>query len=65
MIHESLLVTLFVIVLEVNNHLKIRHNYLASSYHNGIISGFMLISTYLETVASTGRTVSDYPDFNF
>lgn len=42
---------------EVNNHLKIRHNYLASSYHNGIISGFMLISTYLETVASTGRTV--------
>eukprot|EP00261_Vitis_vinifera_P034341 XP_019075584.1 PREDICTED: methyltransferase-like protein 13 isoform X2 [Vitis vinifera] len=40
-----------------SNNLKVYHNYLASSYHMGIISGFMLISSYLESVASTGRTV--------
>ncbi|KAM7488923.1 hypothetical protein LguiB_026407 [Lonicera macranthoides] len=39
------------------NELKVDHDYLASSYHTGIISGFMLISSYLESVASTGRTV--------
>lgn len=40
-----------------SNDLKVDHNYLASSYHAGIISGFMLISTYLERVASTGQSV--------
>ncbi|KAM7485890.1 hypothetical protein LguiA_001899 [Lonicera macranthoides] len=38
------------------NELKVDHDYLSSSYHTGIISGFMLISSYLESVASTGRT---------
>lgn len=38
--------------------LKVDHNYLASSYHNGIISGLMLISSYLERVSSAGGTVS-------
>ncbi|CAA3007391.1 methyltransferase 13 [Olea europaea subsp. europaea] len=37
--------------------LKVDHNYLASSYHNGIISGLMLISSYLERVSSAGGTV--------
>ncbi|XP_050218891.1 uncharacterized protein LOC126669462 isoform X2 [Mercurialis annua] len=39
------------------NPLKVYHDYLASSYHTGIISGFMLISSYLESVASAGNTV--------
>jgi spermidine synthase len=34
------------------NELEVNHDYLASSYHTGIISGFMLISSYLESVAS-------------
>ncbi|CAK9136523.1 unnamed protein product [Ilex paraguariensis] len=42
---------------ETSNDLKVDHNYLASSYHTGIISGFMLISSYLESVASTGGLV--------
>ncbi|KAK3008284.1 hypothetical protein RJ639_015352 [Escallonia herrerae] len=37
---------------------KVDHNYLASSYHTGIISGFMLISTYLESVTSSGRAIN-------
>ncbi|KAL5784314.1 hypothetical protein ACOSQ2_006706 [Xanthoceras sorbifolium] len=39
------------------NQLKVYHGYLASSYHMGIISGFILISSYLESIASTGKTV--------
>ncbi|KAL8026596.1 hypothetical protein ABFX02_14G038600 [Erythranthe guttata] len=31
-----------------NNEMKVDHNYLASSYHNGIISGLMLISLHLK-----------------
>lgn len=46
-----------VAIVGSSNNLKVYHNYLASSYHMGIISGFMLISSYLESVASTGRTV--------
>ncbi|KAH9649747.1 methyltransferase 11 domain-containing protein [Citrus sinensis] len=39
------------------NQLKVYHGYLASSYHMGIISGFTLISSYLESVASVGKSV--------
>ncbi|KAK4779290.1 hypothetical protein SAY86_006818 [Trapa natans] len=33
------------------------HDYLVSPYHSGIISGFMLITSYLESMASTGNPV--------
>ncbi|KAK9289137.1 hypothetical protein L1049_017610 [Liquidambar formosana] len=42
---------------ESSDNLKVYHNYLASSYHTGIISGFILISSSLEKAASAGRTV--------
>lgn len=45
------------LVDDASNDLNVDHGYLASSYHSGIISGFMLISSYLERVASSGRTV--------
>ncbi|GAU32171.1 hypothetical protein TSUD_68420 [Trifolium subterraneum] len=32
------------------NQMTVYHGYLASSYHTGIISGFTLISSYMETV---------------
>nr|KYP67778.1 Methyltransferase-like protein 13 [Cajanus cajan] len=35
--------------------LTVYHGYLASSYHTGIISGFTLISSYMENVASSGK----------
>ncbi|WVZ26536.1 hypothetical protein V8G54_005080 [Vigna mungo] len=38
-----------------SNQLTVYHGYVASSYHTGIISGFMLISSYMETVASSGK----------
>ncbi|RVW99830.1 hypothetical protein CK203_029137 [Vitis vinifera] len=53
----GLLMPILVAIVGSSNNLKVYHNYLASSYHMGIISGFMLISSYLESVASTGRTV--------
>ncbi|XP_026387875.1 methyltransferase-like protein 13 [Papaver somniferum] len=37
--------------------LKVDHHYLASSYHTGIISGFMLAASNLESIASSGRTM--------
>lgn len=37
--------------------LKVYHDYMASSYHMGIVSGFTLMSSYLESVESTGKTV--------
>ncbi|KAH0739845.1 hypothetical protein KY290_038550 [Solanum tuberosum] len=40
-----------------SNDLKVDHSYLASSYHTGIISGFTLISSHLDGLASTGGTV--------
>ncbi|XP_021593869.1 eEF1A lysine and N-terminal methyltransferase isoform X2 [Manihot esculenta] len=43
---------------EPSNRLKVYHDYLASSYHTGIISGFMLISSYLESVVSAGNMVN-------
>ncbi|KAL2530193.1 S-adenosyl-L-methionine-dependent methyltransferase superfamily protein [Forsythia ovata] len=39
------------------SNMKVDHNYLASSYHNGIISGFILISSYLERISSAGGSV--------
>ena len=38
--------------------MTVYHGYVASSYHTGIISGFMLISSYMESVASSGKMVS-------
>ncbi|KAG5588479.1 hypothetical protein H5410_048913 [Solanum commersonii] len=38
----------------LSNNLKVDHSYLASSYHTGIISGFTLISSHLDGLASTG-----------
>ncbi|KAK7247088.1 hypothetical protein RIF29_41965 [Crotalaria pallida] len=43
--------------VEASKQLTVYHGYLASSYHTGIISGFMLISSYMETVASGGKMV--------
>ncbi|KAI4372825.1 hypothetical protein MLD38_011009 [Melastoma candidum] len=37
--------------------LRINHEFLASPYHSGIISGFMLISSYLESMLSSGTAV--------
>lgn len=42
------------------NQLTVYHGYVASSYHSGIISGFTLISSYMENVASNGKTASIY-----
>lgn len=42
---------------ESSSDLKVYHSYLASSYHTGIISGFMLISSSLKLAASTKRIV--------
>ncbi|KAJ0467699.1 putative endothelin-converting enzyme 1 [Helianthus annuus] len=44
-------------VVDASNDLTVDHGYLASSYHSGIISGFTLISSYLERMASSGRPV--------
>ncbi|XP_076884267.1 uncharacterized protein LOC143533318 isoform X2 [Bidens hawaiensis] len=44
-------------VVGASNDLSVDHGYIASSYHSGIISGFMLISSYLENMASSGKTV--------
>ncbi|CAN4120822.1 unnamed protein product [Withania somnifera] len=41
----------------LSNDLKVDHNYLASSYHTGIIAGFTLISSLLDGLASTGGMV--------
>ncbi|KAK2384215.1 eEF1A lysine and N-terminal methyltransferase [Trifolium repens] len=39
------------------NQMTVYHGYLASSYHTGIISGFTLVSSYMENVASSGKMV--------
>ncbi|KAF7837007.1 methyltransferase-like protein 13 [Senna tora] len=44
-------------ISEASNQLTVDHGYLASSYHTGIISGFMLISTYMQSMASSGKMV--------
>lgn len=38
--------------------MKVSHDYLASSYHAGIISGFTLVSSYLKKAESSGNMVS-------
>lgn len=38
--------------------MTVYHGYVASSYHTGIISGFTLISSYMESVASSGKMAS-------
>ncbi|CAI8618587.1 unnamed protein product [Vicia faba] len=40
------------------NQLTVYHGYVASSYHSGIVSGFTLISSYMENVASSGKMES-------
>ncbi|EOA26619.1 hypothetical protein CARUB_v10022681mg [Capsella rubella] len=37
--------------------MKVSHDYLASSYHTGIISGFTLVSSYLKKAESCGKMV--------
>ncbi|XP_019059755.1 PREDICTED: methyltransferase-like protein 13 isoform X2 [Tarenaya hassleriana] len=44
-------------IQESNVCLRVSHDYLASSYHAGIISGFTLISSYLKNVESSGQMV--------
>ncbi|KAI3518520.1 hypothetical protein L1887_07325 [Cichorium endivia] len=46
------------ILEDASDNLNVNHDYLASSYHSGIISGFMLISSYLERMTSSKTTVS-------
>lgn len=43
---------------EPSNQLGVYHSYLASSYHTGIISGFSLISSYMENMVAGGKIVS-------
>lgn len=40
--------------------MKVSHDYLASAYHAGIISGFTLVSSYLKKAESSGKMVSNY-----
>lgn len=40
-----------------SSEMNVDQNYLASSYHNGIISGLMLISLHLERLVSVGSKV--------
>ncbi|CAN6722659.1 unnamed protein product [Malus baccata var. baccata] len=42
---------------KTSHQLKVYHGYLASSYHTGIISGLMLISSYLESMSSVKAVV--------
>ncbi|KAI9075741.1 hypothetical protein K1719_042227 [Acacia pycnantha] len=42
---------------EATNQSAVYHGYLASSYHTGIISGLMLISSYMESMKSSGKMV--------
>ncbi|KAJ4891421.1 S-adenosyl-L-methionine-dependent methyltransferases superfamily protein [Raphanus sativus] len=37
--------------------MKVSHDYLASAYHAGIISGFTLVSSYLKKAESSGKMV--------
>ncbi|CAN1334352.1 eEF1A lysine and N-terminal methyltransferase [Linum perenne] len=43
---------------ESSSLLQVYHDYLASSYHLGIVSGFVLITSYLENMASAGKKVN-------
>jgi len=48
----------FLIFAGASNQLTVYHGYVASSYHTGIISGFTLISSYMENMASSGKMAS-------
>lgn len=37
--------------------MKVDHTFVASSYHTGIVAGFTLILSYLESMASSGGKV--------
>ncbi|CAJ1939114.1 unnamed protein product [Sphenostylis stenocarpa] len=41
-----------------SRQLTVDHGYVASSYHTGIISGFTLISSFMENMASSGKMAS-------
>ncbi|CAL1384491.1 unnamed protein product [Linum trigynum] len=43
---------------ESGDQLQVYHDYLASSYHLGIVSGFVLIASQLENMVSSGRKVN-------
>lgn len=53
----SLLLLSVLNAVDSNNSLRIDHDYLASSYHSGIISGLMLISSYLREMVAKGGKV--------
>ncbi|XP_015887230.2 uncharacterized protein LOC107422309 isoform X1 [Ziziphus jujuba] len=42
---------------EPSHQLMVYHGYMASSYHTGILSGFVLISSHMESLASAGKSV--------
>lgn len=44
-------------ISDMGNKVEVDHTSLVSSYHAGIIAGFSLISSYLESVASDGKKV--------
>lgn len=44
-------------IIEKGDRVEVDHTFLASSYHAGIIAGFTLVSSYLDSVASGGRKV--------
>ena len=62
-VYNSLAIVIFFSnVAGASSQLTVYHGYVASSYHTGIISGFTLISSYMENVASSGKmaSISDF-----
>lgn len=53
------------IVIDSINKLKVYHGYLASSYHMGIISGFILNYSHLESIISSGQRVRIFLYFEY
>lgn len=45
------------IINELSDSVKVDHTFVASSYHTGIVAGFTLILSYLESMASSGGKV--------
>uniref|UniRef100_A0A7C9A2R3 Methyltransferase type 11 domain-containing protein n=1 Tax=Opuntia streptacantha TaxID=393608 RepID=A0A7C9A2R3_OPUST len=44
-------------IIEKDDKVEVDHTFLASSYHAGIIAGFTLVSSYLDSMGSGGRKV--------
>ncbi|GAB4844076.1 hypothetical protein Ancab_014040 [Ancistrocladus abbreviatus] len=42
---------------ELSDNLEVDHTFLASSYHTGIVAGLTLVSSYLERMATSGRSI--------